>query len=138
MSQDADKPTLELSLSWGDYDQETWEATAEQLRPYFRVGGGLAIELSEAELIPHKVCVISHISGTIGIGLLTNALWDALKDLFSRGKENQPVRIEIKVEVNESKEVYRQITTDDPKILQQSLREVGINIARATEEGNND
>jgi hypothetical protein len=134
MNHDTDRPILDLSLSLGDYDQANWDATADQLRPFFRVGGGLSIELSEAELIPHIVCQITAFSSAVGIGLLTNALWDALKHLLNPREESTPVRIEIVLKIEDSRQVYRQITTDDPEALRQGLEEVAEDATSALEE----
>jgi hypothetical protein len=49
-----EKPTLDISLDYGAFEQQDYEALESSLEPHFRVGGGRTIELSEVD-VAHAV-----------------------------------------------------------------------------------
>src|SRR5215212_7616598 len=97
------KPPLELSAGSGYFDQATYDEVTERLRPYFRVSGGLSIELTEI-VDPHVVAAIAIsiqpvISPSVDIlkNLIASALYDGLKT-FLRPKEEPGPRYEFLLE----------------------------------------
>ena len=121
MSPDTYKPILDLALSAGYFGQETWDDGAEQLRPYFRVGGGLVYNFGEVALIPHIICEIKAHRESVRTGVVGDALWETLKRFFKPTEKSEPVWFQMTVRIEGSTPIYCEVKTEDPEALQRAL-----------------
>jgi hypothetical protein len=120
-----DKPKLLLEATYGEFDQTTWHAAADQLTPYFGVEGGLMVELAE-DIAPHVVVAITAytpLAQEVLTGVLSGALYDALKTFLRPGKKP---RFELSMKYPDGHQIsYVQERTDNTEVLKQLIDKFG-------------
>lgn len=79
------RPYLELSANAAHFDEETYQAARTELLPYFRVGGGRTVTLSD---VPPPVVVLTFLLTTlqtVPANVLTDLITGPLCDAIKRG-----------------------------------------------------
>lgn len=126
-----DKPGVTISVTIGLFNQEDFESLKEQLEPDFRVGGGAAFELSEAEVARIVIEFAISTLQAVPPALLTSALYDGLKALIRKAKDTTPkyrtvfefkiVGEDISSITGGKKYVYARLETDDEELVRKGL-----------------
>jgi hypothetical protein len=84
MSQSSEKPTLEFGADKGYFDEDTYQVAVNELSPYFRVGGGLFIELSQTQAAKVTLEFALATLYSIPPNLISSVIYDVLKSRFLR------------------------------------------------------
>ena len=109
----AQKPLLEIIVDARQFDEETFQRAAEELRPYFAVNGGPTIKLSEE---PPLVMVVTFVLSTVGavaLNLVSSVLYDWLKRWATHSAHDQKVTIVLKVLDGKDTVKHARITMPD-------------------------
>lgn len=122
MSQTNKKPTLELGADLGSFTEEIYREAVEDLSPYFRVGGGHFIELSDV----HEAKVALEFAlialQSIPPNLIASILYDVLKNRFLRSREGLPTKFTFLFRQNPyERSVYAEIETNSSEDLEAAL-----------------
>lgn len=134
MSQTSEKPALDLSPDTDFFDEDTYQAAVEQLTPYFRVGGGLFVELSaEAEAKVALEFTLATLS-SIPPKLIASVLYDVLKTRFLQLREGQRTKFTFLFrEDSYERSVYAEVETSSSEDLEAALSTIRDVALEATE-----
>ncbi len=134
MSQTSEKPTLNVSPDAGYFDKDTYQSAVEQLSPYFRVGGGLSIDLSAGQGAQVALEFALATFYSIPSNLISSVLYDVLKTTFLQLREGQKTRFTFLFRENPyERSIYAEVETNSSGDFKAALDTIQDAVLRASE-----
>lgn len=124
MNESINKPSLEISLTIGDFDEEVHQETVQRLNRHFSVVDNSAYEFSETEVAHAVIALVMSTLEAIPAGLISSWLYDGLRPLL-RPSQAQQTFYEFRIfehQVHQgTREVYASLVTNNEEALKKAM-----------------